>query len=300
MDTILGFLLITTIIFIIYNQKHKTTLDQNLKLEQHKQFKKEKEIEIERKKQLEEYQEKRKQKIEETKALFNKTLEAMNNIPIEIKNENIYKKKLLREMPIYKFSQITKKTSKNIFKDFIVIDVETTGLSSKNDDIIEISAVKFKNYTPMEYMTTLLKPKNELSEEVTKINNITNDMLVDCPRISEVIDSFSNFIKGYNIIGYNLEFDLKFLYVNNLDLFSETRKFYDVLELARKVINSDYIKNYKLTTVCDYVNLQRDNAHRALSDALATGILFRDFCIEKTENHELRETNTFINEENVQ
>ena len=242
---------------------------------------------------------KREERILEQKNLFNKTLNAMYNIPPNINKESIYKKKLLKDMPPYKFSQITTKTSKNTFKDFIVIDVETTGLSSKQDDIVEISAIKFKNYTPMEYMTTLIKPKKGISEEATKINNITNEMVMNCPYIEEVIDSFSEFIKGYNIIGYNLEFDLKFLYVNNLDLFTENRKFYDVLELARKVIKPEYIKNYKLTTVCDYVDLQRDDAHRALSDALATGILFRDFCIEKTDNCELHETNTFINEENV-
>ena len=227
----------------------------------------------------EDFQLKKKQKIEENKALFNKTLKAIENIPIELKKDNIYKKNLLREMPEYKFSQITKSSSKNSFRDFVVIDVETTGLSPRNDEIIEISAVKFKNYTPMECMTTLIKPKKQISDEVININHINNDMVKSSPNISEVIDSFSNFIKGYNIVGYNLEFDLKFLYVNNLDLFSEKRRFYDVLELARKIIHSDDIYNYKLTTVCEHVNLQRNDAHRALSDALATGILFRDFSI---------------------
>ncbi|MBQ8298631.1 MAG: 3'-5' exonuclease [Clostridia bacterium] len=276
MDFVFLLLIISIIIYIVHKSKKDS------KTEQQKQEK--------------EYQEKRKQRIEEIKLSFNNTLNAMDIKTVNIKNNTDYIKKILKEIPEYKFSQITKKTSKQIFKDFIVLDVETTGLSSKNDDIIEISAIKFKNYAPTEYMTTLVKPKKEISEEVTKINNITNEMLQNCPNISEVIDSFSEFIKGFNIVGYNLEFDLKFLYVNNLDLFSEKRKFYDVLELARKVINPDYIKNYKLTTVCEYANLYRDNAHRALSDALATGILFRDFCIEKTENYELRETNTFINE----
>lgn len=289
MDLLVAILIIFFFLFvlwvIIYQQKMDEEKKEKARAEEQKM-----------KQMYENFQIKKKQEIEENKALFNKTLKAIENIPIELKKYNIYKKNLLREMPEYKFSQITKNSSKNSFKDFVVIDVETTGLSPRNDEIVEISAVKFKNYTPMECMTTLIKPKKQISDEVININHITNDMVKNSPNISEAIDSFSNFIKGYNIVGYNLEFDLKFLYVNNLDLFSEKRKFYDVLELARKIIHSDDIYNYKLTTVCEYVNLQRDDQHRALSDALATGILFRDFSIEKTENYELRETNTFINE----
>ncbi len=287
MDTILSYIILGIIIYCIYNHKHKIKLKE--------------EYEIEKKqKEKEEIQVKRQQHVLEQKMLFKKTLESMNNVSVEIKKDITYRKKFLRDMPEYKFSQITKSSLKNLFKDFVVIDVETTGLSAKDDEIIEISVVKFKNYTPIEYMSTLVRPQEYIREEITKINNITNEMVKDSPSISQVVDSFSDFIKGFNIVGYNLEFDLKFLYANNLDLFSEKRKFFDALELAKKVINTDCINDYKLTTVCNFCDLQRDDEHKALSDALATGIIFRDFSIEKTENYELRETNTFINEENLQ
>lgn len=74
--------------------------------------------------------------------------------------------------------------------------------------------------------------------------------------------------------GYNLEFDLNFLFVNNIDLFSEKRKFYDLLQICRRHISKDDVYNYKLNTVCEYYGIYRDNIHRSMSDALATGLLF--------------------------
>lgn len=286
MNDILPFIVLGLIILGIYYNKQE-------------KIKKEKLNQEEVKKKQEELKKKREEnhikKVAERKELFNKTKLAMDEVNCN-KSNIIFKKRNLKDMPLYQFSKITKKSSKDLFRNFIVLDVETTGLSAKNDEILEICAIKFKDYAPIEYMSTLVKPKKEIAEEITKINSITNEMIENSPTISEIIDSFSEFIKGYNIVGYNLEFDLKFLYVNNLEIFEEKRKFFDVLELARKVIKYDYIADYKLKTVCDYLDLYRDDEHRAISDALATGILFRDLSIELTESYEIKETSNFINE----
>ena len=197
----------------------------------------------------------------------------LTNININI-NDSVYKKKNLCDMPEISFSTIRKNSNYKDISNFIAIDVETTGLRPKNDDIIEISAVKFIDGKPLEYMSTFISPKKVIPPEATEINNITNEMVKDSPNISSVIDSFSDFIKGFNIIGYNLKFDLNFLFVNNLDLFSEKRKFYDLLPICRKHISKDYLYNYKLNTVCEYYDIYRNDSHRSMSDALATGLLF--------------------------
>ena len=105
-----------------------------------------------------------------------------------------------------------------------------------------------------------------------------------------MIPALSDFIGKSAIVGHNLLFDIKFLYKNGLDFFEVKRKYYDTLELARKILtkakssNDIYgdVSDHKLTTLCDYYSI-RDNhyAHRAASDCLATGYLFNIFVKER-------------------
>ena len=185
-------------------------------------------------------------------------------------------KNILKYLPDFKFSNITSKTSLNTINTFVVIDTETTGLRPSSDELLEISAIKFINGEPKECLTTLLKPQKKISQEIESINHITNAMIQNSPTVGYIIKNFSNFIDGFNIVGYNLEFDIKFLYRNGMDLFTKKRKFYDVLPLCKQKFKDDSLANYKLDTICSHLGITRSNEHRATEDALATGILFRD------------------------
>ena len=113
-------------------------------------------------------------------------------------------------MPEIKYSNIIKTTNPETIQNFIVVDVETTGLSAR-DEIIELSAIKFRNFSPVEVFTTLIKPKKEIPPEATRVNHITNDMVLSSPTINQITPAFLEFIADTDIlVGHNLEFDLKF------------------------------------------------------------------------------------------
>ncbi len=211
-----------------------------------------------------------KRKEEYIKALSKVTILAPS---IDLNTE--FKKNFLKNMPDYTISQVRKNTPLSRLQNFIAIDTETTGLHPATNEIVEISAVKFVDGEPIECLTSLVKPKKEITQEISNINHITNKMLETSPKIENIISSFSDFFKGFNIVGYNLEFDLKFLYVNNINLFNEKRYFFDALDLARKLYK-DKLYNFKLDTVAEEMELYRTNAHRATEDAFVTGIIFRD------------------------
>lgn len=211
---------------------------------------------------------------------FNNNLSTIPEEKIQIKDIKKLEKKYISDMNEYKFSNIRKNTNYMNFERYIVLDTETTGLSARNNELVEISMIKFEKHEPVSYMSTLIKPKREIPEEITSINGIDNNMVANEPSISQVIDSFNEYIKGYDIVGYNLNFDMKFLYVNGIDFFNEKRKFYDVLDLARKKVNKSEVYDYKLSSVTEYFDIYRDTSHRALSDAYATGLVFENILDE--------------------
>lgn len=213
---------------------------------------------------------------------FQNTLLSLGTYTISTSTEK-HKKLNLCDMPELKFSTISIKSNYEKLGTFIVIDTETTGLSAGRDEIIEVAAILFDNWTPITKFETLVKPKKEISQEIIRITGISNEMVSDSPAFYEILDSLNDFIGSYNIVGHNLSFDMEFLYKNGLDTFSQKRKYFDTLDIAKKTLKD--MPNYKLVTLSKYYNI-RDNssAHRALSDCLATGYLFDKLAYKRTHS----------------
>ena len=177
-----------------------------------------------------------------------------------------------------KLSNITARTDIKGLFPLVVIDTETTGLKPGGNDIIEVSAIKYRSpFVPESCFTTLCKPRNPIPADATAINHIADDMVEDAPPFAEIAASFSEYIAGCSVVCQNVEFDTDFLYACGADL--PDGKYFDTCQLARYVRKDLY--NYKLETLLNAYGIVRDEAHRSLSDAYATGLLFEKLVQEK-------------------
>lgn len=176
-----------------------------------------------------------------------------------------------------KFSNITKRTSLAKLNTFFVIDVETTGLSFVQHEIVQLSAIKFVGFVPVESFCSYIKPRNGLNLRAAKINGITDTDVEGAPYIEDLISSFDEFLgRDAPIVGHNLVFDVNFLHQNGASFFYYKRNFFDTLELSRREYN---LPKNSLDHLCRVVlSLIRSDAHDGLSDSLATGLLFKDIC----------------------
>lgn len=213
---------------------------------------------------------------------FSRTLKVMKEVPVNVDGNAPSKEKSPRGL--LKTSNVTAKTPTASISNFIAVDVETTGLSPSGDDIVEIAAVRFVAAQPTEYFHSYIKPHDGLKERAQKINGITEEQVKDAPYFEQIDAAFCDFIgEKTTIVGHKLSFDYGFITaLGGKTLVTGKRKFYDTLDLARRVF--DFTSN-KLDDLCASVlDIVRNDSHSALSDALATGLLFNEICNRRIEN----------------
>jgi len=159
-------------------------------------------------------------------------------------------------------------------KDFVVFDFETTGLEViKGDLIIEIGAVKIRDGKIIERFMCFVDPKMKIPKRITEITSITDDDVKGAPLYSEALADFYKFTRGATLVGYNVYFDLGFLYAyGKKSAYNFDNPIMDVFKLAQFGVKG--VKNYKLKTVAEKLGVTLDNAHRAVFDALATAEVF--------------------------
>lgn len=155
-------------------------------------------------------------------------------------------------------------------ENYIVLDIETTGLDPKYDEIIEISALKVRNNIITEEFSSLVKAKEEIDDFITSLTGITNEMVQDSPSIEAVIPEFLDFIGDDIIIGHNINFDINFLFDNTFAYFDKylSNDFVDLMRLTRKVL--DNLPNQKLKTIAKYFNINTTGMHRGYKDCRVT------------------------------
>lgn len=161
--------------------------------------------------------------------------------------------------------------------EFTVVDIETTGLDPFKDKITEIAAYKIKDSAIIDSFTTLVNPEVEISEEISNITGITNDMVKDAPTIKPALKSFVEFCDGSVIVAHNARFDISFLKSASKECNVDFAPTYiDTLTIAKTLLPE--CRRYKLTTICEELKIEHTSQHRAFGDAKATAEMFLAFC----------------------
>lgn len=160
-----------------------------------------------------------------------------------------------------------------MIEDYVVIDLEMTGLKAKTDKILEVGAVKVRNGGIKDTFSAIIRQQEKLPEKIIRLTGITDEMANAGGEPEEVMKDFFSFVGDEVLVGQNIIFDYSFLKqwaVNHK--FSFERKAVDTLKLARKFLPEEEKKD--LESLCRYFQIERRNAHRALDDAIETAQIF--------------------------
>ncbi|MGV8104316.1 MAG: PolC-type DNA polymerase III [Mesotoga sp.] len=159
---------------------------------------------------------------------------------------------------------------------FVVFDLETTGLNPKEDEIIEIGAVRVEGNEIIDTFSSFVKPSKEVSSLITSITGITNEDLESAQDIKTVLPGFIKFCEGSILVAHNALFDYGFVRNTVKKHFGGDWEMpcIDTLALAKSLIKS---KSYSLDTIVKKLKLGHFEHHRASEDARVTSEVLRKF-----------------------
>ena len=158
---------------------------------------------------------------------------------------------------------------------YIVLDVETTGLSVTEHEIIEIGAISVSKRQIGAKFHALVNPKGNIPPHIKTLTGLSDEMLSREGRdIAEVLPEFLAFAGGFPVVSHNADFDYGFLRSAceccGLPLFSN--QCIDTLALAQRLVHD--VINYKLATLLEHFGIKANGIHRSSEDCLSTKQLY--------------------------
>lgn len=185
--------------------------------------------------------------------------------------------------------------------EFVIFDVETTGLSvTDGDRIIEIAAVKVKEGKIIDKFYSLVNPQRSIPSQASQVNNITDDMVSEAPLAADILPQMIQFIGGACVTGHNVRFDLNFL-CYELALIgrklNEQTPAIDTLKMARDLL--PYLSNHKLAYLARSLGVVVDQTHRAMADVEITVAVFLRL-VEMAGDKNLQNVTIFLNQFGVE
>lgn len=160
--------------------------------------------------------------------------------------------------------------------EYVVIDLETTGLDPETCEIIQVAAVRYRNFAEVASYHTKVKPSTPIPMAATRINGITNDMVRLAPSIDKIKQPLSDFVGNTIVVGYNFwRFDRNFLIAAYGHEYVQAWPVIDVLACAFETLEKQ--QSYKLADLASTIGYH-GTAHDALSDCRATSKVFEYLC----------------------
>ncbi|MBN2666341.1 MAG: GIY-YIG nuclease family protein [Bacteroidales bacterium] len=157
---------------------------------------------------------------------------------------------------------------------YAIVDIETTGGSSRIEKITEIAIIQHDGEKITGEFSTLINPERNIPYYITSLTGITNEMVEEAPRFFEVARTIVEMTEGRTLVAHNARFDYSFIREEFKSLgYNFRRNLIDTVTLSRKLIPGH--KSYSLGNICRDLGITINGRHRAAGDAMATAELFR-------------------------
>ncbi len=158
--------------------------------------------------------------------------------------------------------------------EYIVLDIETTGLAFRTEKITEIGAVKVKNGEIVDEFESFVNPEIPIPSRVVELTGITDEMVKDADTIEIVMPKFLEFIGDLKLVAHNADFDIGFLKYNAEKIgLKMDNEYIDSLAISRNLFPE--FKKHKLGIIAEKLGIVVENAHRALDDVITLVKVFR-------------------------
>ena len=176
-------------------------------------------------------------------------------------------------------------------QEFVAFDLETTGLSSRDDRIIEIGAVILKDGQEIDRFQTFVDPERQLERKIVELTGITDEMLQGAPKIQEILPKFLEFVGDRVLVAHNSDFDTGFIRAECQRQGLPYRyTAADTLILSQNLLQ--HLSKFKLDIVSNALNLPDFNHHRAGDDAMTCGLIMTKLMEMLEEEHDIHTLQT--------
>ena len=171
---------------------------------------------------------------------------------------------------------------------YAIVDIETTGGSPLNDKITEIAIYIHDGNHIVDKFVSLINPERTIPYFITALTGITNEMVANAPTFYQIAKEIVEITQGKTFVAHSASFDYNFIRQEFKNLgYTYKRDVLCTVKLSRRLIPT--LRSYSLGMICEKLNIQINNRHRAAGDALATTklfemLLFLDQTSEKEES----------------
>ena len=194
-----------------------------------------------------------------------KLMKHMNTVPYKVNTDSDNKP----SMSMAAIQRMNKKRRRNsLLTSYVLVDIETTGLSCESDKIIEIGFIDVSGGKIKERQSFLISV-DTIPAGIVKLTGITEELVhrEGC-ELKAALEKAFEIMDDRNVLIYNAEFDLAFLKkgAEICELDFPDIHLLDVLELTKKMVKN--APNYKLDTIASLMEITKEQTHRALDDCL--------------------------------